>query len=328
MRLGKDLEDDEDVAIKLESSTSRVPMLSMEFNFYKLLGHQPGLPRVYHFGSCGKYSGLVMELLGPNLEELFLACNKKFSFKTILMIAIQLLERIEVIHAAGIIYRDVKPENCLIGPAKSRKVNSIYIVDLGLAKKFVSHENGGHIPFRENKSLTGTVRYMSTKAHQGKEQSRRDDLESLGYVFFYFLTGGKLPWQGIKCDDIRKRYHIIGHIKEETSVQNLGRNYPWEFTVYLRYCRGLKFQQIPDYNYLKRLFKGCLVRLNKQEDYVFDWMDTRYALMAFKVKKNKNSFLYFAPHRSGAPAGMTRPLWRSSTSRRRGISSSITGSSS
>lgn len=107
---------------------------------------------------------------------------------------------------------------------------------------------------------------------QGKEQSRRDDLEALGYVFFYFLTGGNLPWQGIKStDDGRKRYQIIGRIKEQTEITDLCNNHPWEFGVYLRYCKNLRFAQVPDYSYLRSLFRGCLKRNNLPEDYIFDW---------------------------------------------------------
>ena len=141
-------------------------MLFLEFRFYKVLGNGTGLPKVHYFGACGKYNALVMELLGPNLEELFVACNRQFSLKTVLLIAIQLLHRIEFIHNNGIIYRDVKPENCLIG--KEHKMGLIYIVDFGLAKEFVDIETGRHIPYVENKSLTGTVRYMSINSHQGK----------------------------------------------------------------------------------------------------------------------------------------------------------------
>ena len=106
---------------------------------------------------------------------------------------------------------------------------------------------------------------------QGKEQSRRDDLEALGYVFLYFLTGGTLPWQGIRSDDGRKRYQVIGKIKEETDINTLCQNYPWEFCVYLKYCKNLRFTQTPDYSYLRSLFRGCLIRHNHEEDYEFDW---------------------------------------------------------
>ena len=113
---------------------------------------------------------------------------------------------------------------------------------------------------------------------QGKEQSRRDDLEALGYVFIYFLTGGSLPWQGVRSDDGRKRYQIIGKIKEETDIPELCQNYPWEFRVYLQYCKDMRFTQGPDYSYLRSLFRGCLLRHNFEEDYEFDWSRKRSKL--------------------------------------------------
>lgn len=302
LRLGKDIRNGTNVAIKLEAQNSRIPMLFLEFRFYKVLSVQKhkaiGLPDVYYYGPCGKYNALVMELLGPNLEELFVACQRRFSLKTVLLLAIQLLERIEYVHCNGIIYRDIKPENCLIGRPRHGRTDLVYLVDFGLAKEYLDVETGKHIPYTENKSLTGTVRYMSINSHQGKEQSRRDDLEALGHVFFYFLSGGRLPWQGIKCEDIRKRYQIIGNIKEETRVSDLGQKYPWEFSLYLRYCRALKFTQAPDYLYLKNLFRSCLNRIGSPEDNVFDWMiqlnendsdEDNNTVQIFRQEKDKDS---------------------------------------
>ena len=217
LRLGKNLETAADVAVKLESASAKMPMLFLEHRFYKAIGYEIGFPRILYYGTCGKYNALVMDLLGPNLEQLFIAHNRRFSLKTILQIGIQLLKRIEHIHSVNLIYRDIKPENCLIGRFGAEK-SLIHMVDFGLAKPYVDIETGRHIAYAENKNLTGTVRYMSINAHQGKEQSRRDDLQSLGYVMYYFLTGGQLPWQGVKCESIRKRYQIIGHIKGEIKV--------------------------------------------------------------------------------------------------------------
>ena len=289
LRIGTDQSagsnDDKDIAIKLEPTNCKIPMLFLEFRFYKVLGRHKGFPRVHYYGPCGKYNALVMELLGPNLEELFCSCGRQFSLKTILNIAIQLLNRIEYVHDHGIIYRDIKPENVLVGLPGKNASNVLYIVDFGLAKEYIDIETGRHIPYVENKSLTGTVRYMSLNSHLGREQSRRDDLEALGHVFFYFLTGGKLPWQGVKQEDAKKRYQIIANIKEETRISELGNRFPWEFSLYLRYCRHLKFAQTPDYGYLKNLFKSCLNRIGAEEDNVFDWM-----LSSKKLQRRQQQF--------------------------------------
>lgn len=110
-----------------------------------------------------------------------------------LHIGIQLVERIKAIHARGIIHRDIKPQNFLTGNTKNE---FIYTVDFGLAKCYRDIK-GTHIPFKETQEVIGTLRYMSINAHNGNELSRRDDLESIGYVLLYFLIG-KLPWQDIQ----------------------------------------------------------------------------------------------------------------------------------
>uniref|UniRef100_A0A8C6L085 non-specific serine/threonine protein kinase n=1 Tax=Nothobranchius furzeri TaxID=105023 RepID=A0A8C6L085_NOTFU len=266
--LGTDISVGEEVAIKLECVKTKHPQLHIESKIYKMMQGGVGIPTIKWCGAEGDYNVMVMELLGPSLEDLFNFCSRKFSLKTVLLLADQMISRIEYIHSKNFIHRDVKPDNFLMGLGK--KGNLVYIIDFGLAKKYRDARTHQHIPYRENKNLTGTARYASINTHLGIEQSRRDDLESLGYVLMYFNLGS-LPWQGLKAATKRQKYERISEKKMSTPIEVLCKGYPSEFATYLNFCRSLRFDDKPDYSYLRQLFRNLFHRQGFSYDYVFDW---------------------------------------------------------
>ncbi|GAU34795.1 hypothetical protein TSUD_205990 [Trifolium subterraneum] len=271
--LGTNIQTNEEVAIKLENVKTKHPQLLYESKLYRILQGGTGIPNVKWFGVEGDYNVLVMDLLGPSLEDLFNFCSRKLSLKTVLMLADQMINRVEFIHSKSMLHRDIKPDNFLMG--LGRRANQVYAIDFGLAKKYRDSSTHQHIPYRENKNLTGTARYASMNTHLGIEQSRRDDLESLGYVLMYFLRGS-LPWQGLKAGTKKQKYDRISEKKVSTSIEALCRGYPTEFASYFHYCRSLRFDDKPDYAYLKRIFRDLFIREGFQFDYVFDWTILKY----------------------------------------------------
>lgn len=266
--LGTNITNQEEVAIKLESVKSKHPQLFYEAKLYKILAGGVGIPYVRWYGVEGEYNVMVMDLLGPSLEDLFNYCGRKFSLKTVLMLADQMLRRIEYVQMKNFIHRDIKPDNFLMG--LSKRGNQVFLIDFGLAKKYRDPKTHQHIPYREQKNLTGTARYASINAHLGIEQSRRDDLESLGYVLMYF-NRGNLPWQGLKAPTKKQKYEKISEKKIGTSVEVLTKGYPAEFAQYLNYCRSLHFEDKPDYAYLRKLFRELFLREGYKYDAMFDW---------------------------------------------------------
>ncbi|XP_034691565.1 casein kinase 1-like protein 6 isoform X3 [Vitis riparia] len=256
-----------------EPTKTKHPQLQYESKLYMLLQGGTGIPHLKWFGVEGEYNVMVIDLLGPSLEDLFNYCNRKFTLKTVLMLADQLINRVEYMHSRGFLHRDIKPDNFLMG--LGRRANQVYAIDFGLAKKYRDLQTHKHIPYRENKNLTGTARYASVNTHLGVEQSRRDDLESLGYVLMYFLRGS-LPWQGLKAGTKKQKYDKISEKKMLTPIEVLCKSYPSEFTSYFHYCRSLRFEDKPDYSYLKRLFRDLFIREGYQFDYVFDWTILKY----------------------------------------------------
>jgi len=267
--LGQNTMTNEEVAVKLEEVRCRHPQLFYESKLCRYLQGGVGIPNIYYYGTERDFNIMVIDLLGPSLEELMNLCNRRFSLKTTLLLADQMITRVEYMHAKNFLHRDIKPDNFLIG--LNRKSTQVFVIDFGLAKRYRDPRTQQHIPYREGKSLTGTARYTSIYTHMGIEQSRRDDLEGLGYVFLYFLRGS-LPWQGFAVESKKEKYDMIKDYKIATQPEQLGSGFPVEFSKFLAYTRALRFDERPDYAYIKKLFRDRMVADKFRLDYVFDWV--------------------------------------------------------
>ena len=252
-----------------------------------------GIPKFYGFGDKENYYYLIQEFLGPNLSQLINYCGKKkFTLGTVCLLAMQMLNRIEYMHKRHYLHRDIKPENFCIG--NEENTNTLYLIDYGLAKRFKDNKTNQHIPYREKRFFVGTPRYASINDHLGLELSRRDDLISIGYNLIYLLKGG-LPWQGMKGKD---KANKLAQKKIQIPNDVLCNGLPNEFLHYLNYCKNLKFEERPDYKYLKGLFGGLLglVISNfnlKRNEIIFDWcfknVDEIWSKYLNKEENSKNS---------------------------------------
>ena len=268
---GTDIFDNSSVAIKLEHNSVKYPQLLFEA---KLLKSIPGtgIPVMHRFGIAGEYNAMVMDLLGQNLEDLYNYCAKNFSLKTILMITIQMIERLKHVHDNHYIHRDIKPENFLIG--KDTTAKTIYLLDFGLAKRYRDEYTHIHIPLKENRNLTGTARYASCNAHNGLEQSRRDDMESIAYVILYFFRK-KLPWQGLKCKDKNEKHAKIKEMKMSITPEKLFEGLPKEFADYLTMVKKLGFEDEPAYKSYIQMFNKLFKAKEFEMDYIYDWVTVK-----------------------------------------------------
>ena len=254
-------------AIKFENKNKSQNLLEKEAYIMSYL-NGPRIPSVKSFGYSGDNNVLVMELMGKSLEELFEnLLNKKMSLRCVCNLGYQMIEIIEYIHNKHIIHRDIKPDNFVMG--RGAKSKHLYLLDFGLSKKYRSSSTLKHYPLITRKKLT-TARYASINALNGVTQSRRDDLEAIGYVLMYFLKG-KLPWQGLVNKNKEQRYLRIMEKKRDITPEELCKGFPAEFERYVSYTRNLEYEQDPDYEMLKNLFLKVLRDEGYSLDYYYDW---------------------------------------------------------
>ena len=258
------------VAIKMERirKYDDAALLETEMAVYAALAGTSHVPRIL---KCGEYETsrfIAMDLLGRTLDDLHYFCGDHFSLKTVLMIIEQTLAAIESLHQRGYVYRDVRPSNFLIG--RGEQAPKIFMVDYGLAKQYVD-ENGKHIPFAHYSWIPGTSRYCTARAMLGHELSRRDDMESLGYMWISFMR--PLPWCNIEGDmSASERRKIVTKLKNETSIDQLCANLPQEFHRYMAKVQSMEFDEEPPYAEFRDMFRKLFVRFRFVYDYQFDWV--------------------------------------------------------
>ncbi|CDW89928.1 ser thr kinase [Stylonychia lemnae] len=289
---GYDQENKRDVAIKLVLNEAKVlkhintkgGKLNISFfNFLPMVKHYfaigsnlifpvskkvTGFPKLYWFGREGDFNLMVIELLGRNLDETLKFCGRRFSLETVLQIADQL------------------PENFCLGYGTS-KANQVYMIDLGLSKRYRDSKRRTHIPQANHRGLTGTARYASINAHLA--QSRRDDMESIGYVLVYLIKG-ELPWQGVKAQTKHEKYQMIMERKMSLTSELLCQGLPDEFQSYLQQVMDLGFEEKPNYEFYRQQFRQLARRggfdLKAPQ---FDWILIKEMRKRQREEKKKNN---------------------------------------
>ncbi|CAK0885202.1 unnamed protein product [Prorocentrum cordatum] len=308
--VGKDKRTGRSVAIKFEfPENAAACALANEDRMMRALQNpelQQGFAEVFWYGKSRGNASLVMELLGRSLEDSMEACKGQMKPSSVVLVAAQAIMRIEYLHSRGIVHRDIKPENFMWGI--NDKIHHLYLIDFGMC---TTYYDKSHLPVRSEASLVGTARYASINTHQLKTQSRRDDLEAIGHVFFYLLRG-KLPWSGLKAKTDEEKYRKIGEVKQTTPVADLCKGHPQEFARYLEYSRALKWEERPDYERLHQLIRSVREQLGPLDPHELEWLPEDLDVGAFTAIRTWNEVVIKQPddvntdNFSGNRSGMSR----------------------
>ncbi len=274
-------------AAKIEYHSAPNPQLYQESKIMTEMKGKLGFPTCYQVIYLKQELVMVTDLLGPNIQDIMDNVEgKKFTMKSTLILTEQMLKRLRDLHEKGIIHRDMKPENFVIGKGKNEKL--IYMIDFGLSRHYLIEKTQQHIPMKSDRAIVGTLRYISMNCHEGLEVSRRDDLESLAYMMIHFVIG-ELPWMGIKAKSLGEKYKRVYEKKQETVPDDICKILPDEMKSFLQHILNLEFEEKPNYDYLEGLIKSLKSKYGFKNDDNFEWLDPSIkGDLYIKISQNKN----------------------------------------
>jgi serine/threonine protein kinase len=275
-------------AAKIESYDTQNPQLQKESKIINEMKGSFGFPYLYEVINKTQDLIIIIDLLGPNLEDIMYNLpGRKFSIKTALMISNQILQRLKDLHEKGFIHRDIKPENFVIGRKPKERI--IYMIDFGLSRRYINEKNKNHISLKNERGILGTLRYISMNCHEGLEVSRRDDLESLFYIIIYFFTGN-LPWIGIRCKNKEEKYKKVYEKKKKSVPNEICKDLPEEFKMFISYVLDLDFMDKPNYNYLNGLVDRLFTKFGcSKDDINFDWYNEEFLKKLYDTCARNNN---------------------------------------